>query len=107
MLDIETEMMRYAIEGKEKWREIIKDIPPLHFKPEWKVFVIPPLAGAVARFCVENEAGKRVSVYLDWYAKLGFMDKPYYELYPFEDDVKRYYLDETDELMADIEKVLG
>lgn len=99
------ELARYKVEGVEKWREICKDIPLLHFKPEWEVKIIPPFGGAVARFTVDYNK-KHVSVYLDWYGRLGCMDEPYYELYPFDGDVKRYYLNETEELMKDIDSVL-
>lgn len=96
---------RLAIEQKENWREICKSVPTLHFKPEWEVKIIPPFSGAMARFTVDYN-GKRVSVYLDWYSRLGYVNVPYYELYPFNGDIKRYYLNETEELMKDIEAVL-
>ena len=32
MDNMDLEMQRYAIESKEKWREIIKEIPTLNFK---------------------------------------------------------------------------
>lgn len=93
------------MEGAEEWRKICKDIPSLHFKPEWEVKIIPPFGGAVARFTVHCNK-KHVSVYLDWHGRLGCMNGPYYELYPFDGDVKRYYLNETEELIKDIDSVL-
>lgn len=96
---------RLAIERKENWREICKSVPTLHFKPEWEVMIIPPFSGAMARFTVDYN-GKHVSVYLDWYSRLGYVNVPYYELYPFDGDIKRYYLNETEKLMKDIEAVL-
>lgn len=99
------ELARYKVEGAEAWKKICKAIPPLHFKPEWEVKIIPPFGGAVARFTVDYNK-KHVSVYLDWYGRLGCMDEPYYELYPFDGGTKRYYLNETEELMKDIETVL-
>lgn len=100
-----SEMQRYAIESQEKWRDICKKIPPLNFKKEWDVKIIPPFGGALARFTIDYN-GKHISVYLDWYGRLGCMDEPYWELYPYEKDTKRYCLEETGELMKDIETVL-
>lgn len=105
MGEMELEMQRYAIESKEKWREIIKQIPTLNFKKEWNVKIIPPFGGALVRFTVYYN-GNHVSVYLDWYSRLGCVDEPYWELYPREDDVRRYRLNDTKELMKDIEMVL-
>lgn len=105
MDEMDLEMQRYAIERKEKWKEIINEIPTLNFKKEWNVKIIPPFGGALARFTVDYN-GNHISVYLDWYSRLGCVDEPYWELYPWEDDVKRYYLAETKELMKDIEMVL-
>lgn len=105
MMDMELEMRRLAIESQEKWREICKETPPLNFKNEWNVKIIPPFGGALARFNVDYK-GNHVSVYLDWYGRLGCVDEPYWELYPWEDDVKRYYLTETEELLKDIETAL-
>lgn len=105
IIDMELEMQRYTIESKEKWREIIKDIPKLKFKSEWEVKVIPPFGGALARFTVDYN-GNHVSVYLDWYGRLGCVEEPYWELYPIDGDTRRYYLNETEELLKDIETVL-
>lgn len=105
MENMELEMQRYAIESKEKWREICNKILSLNFKKEWNVKIIPPFGGALARFWIGYKEN-HVSVYLDWYGRLGCVDVPYWELYPFEDDTKRYYLEETEELMKDIEKAL-
>jgi len=102
---MKSDIQRATIEGQEKWEEICKEIPPLNFKKEWDVKIIPPYGGTVARFVV-NYNGKVVSVFLDWYGRLACEDEPYYELYPWEDDIKRYYLTETEELMKDIETVL-
>lgn len=99
------ELARYKVERVEVWKEICKVVPPLHFKPEWEVKIIPPFGGAVARFTVGYNK-KHVSVYLDWHGRLGCVDEPYYELYPFDGDTKRHYLYETEELMKDIDSVL-
>jgi len=105
MNDFELEMQRGIIEGKEKWRELSQQIPPLHFKEEWDVKIIPPFAGAVARFNITYK-DKFVSVYLDWYERLGWFGSPYYELYDGEDTI-RYALNQTNEMMDDIDKILN
>ena len=92
---------RYRLEEEEKWREIIKQIPYLPFKSEWEVAPIPPFSGAVARFLVRHKEYKEtnVSVYLDWYEKLGFMEGPYWEVYPCDDDCNRHTVDDVKGLM--------
>ena len=103
----DTFMERSKVESSEKWRELQADIPSLNFKPEWGIKIIPPFGGAVARFIIMKDKEFVCSVYLDWYSVLGCMDKPYYELYPFEDDVKRYYLNETNVLLQDIDTLFN
>lgn len=102
---MEAEMQRYMIESEEKWRQICEQIPPLNFKKEWNVKIIPPFCGAMARFTIDYK-NNHVSVYLDWYDRLGYVGQPYWELYPFDNDTKRYLLNETEELMKDIEAIL-
>lgn len=103
---------RSEVELDEKWRYWCKKIPAIQFDSDWKVKIIPPFGGALARFVVEKD-GKRVSVYFDAYANLGavYDDKnnpiPYYEIYPSPDgDTRRYVLDEVDKMMNDIREVL-
>jgi len=102
-MDINTLMARSKIESEENWRELVDKIPVLNFKQEWDVKIIPPFSGAIARFMIIKNDKLVASVYLDWYAQLGCMDSPYYELYSYENDVKRYLLDETEQLLKDIE----
>lgn len=99
---IDNYIKRFEIEKEENWREITKDIPTLHFDKEWEVKIIPPFSGAIARFIIMKDDKQICSIYLDWYGKLGAMDEPYYELYPFENDVRRYLLNETEDMMNDI-----
>lgn len=117
MLDLDLEMKRSNVEVKEKWRDWSRKIPALHFKEEWNVHIIPPFGGALARFRIEYN-NRFVSVYFDAYSRLGWMMDgdnpiPYWELYapdsPSDEfnDVKRYYLNDTDELMHDIEIALS
>ena len=98
---------RIEVESEEKWDTICKSVPALNFKEEWDVKVIPPFGGAVTRFQIEKDGKFLCSVYLDWYDKLGCYGAPYYELYPWESDIKRYALTEVNELMADIETLFN
>lgn len=101
-------MERYKIEDKEKWRDWSGKIPAIQFPSDCKVKVIPPFAGAMARFLVCKN-GKQVSVYLDCHDALGFMNNtPYYEIHPnLEGDCSRFYLDETEQMMKEIIEVLN
>ena len=69
----DTILERSVIESKEEWRsKWVKEIPYLHFDADWEVKIIPPFAGALARFIVKK-GDKAVSVYFDGYSQLGFM----------------------------------
>lgn len=101
-MDFEAITKRNDVERNEKWNYISGSIPTLNFKEEWNVKIIPPFAGAIIRFKIMRNDIMVCSVYLDFYDRLGCYGAPYYELYPFENDIKRYALNETDELMKDI-----
>ena len=90
---------RYKIEDEEKWREWAGKVPAISFDSAWNIKVIPPFAGAMARFIVEAN-GKSASVYLDCYNALGYMEAPYWEVYPVDDDTGRCNINDTDELIA-------
>lgn len=90
---------RYKIEAEEKWREWSEKVPAIKFDAGWSVKVIPPFAGAMARFLVEAN-GKSASVYLDCHNALGYMDGAYWEVYPVDEDTSRCLIDEADELLA-------
>lgn len=87
----------------QKWRN---EIPYLQFPIDYKVKIIPPFGGAVVRFLIEKN-GKKVSVYLDCYNKLGCYGEPYWEIYPHEEDVFRCDMNDTDSLMKAIEQSLS
>lgn len=103
---------RCDIEREEEWRKWCEDMPYLHFDSEWEVKVIPPFGGALARFVVKK-GNKSVSVYFDtacrlgWYAGKDGNPMPYFEIYPYADDVRRYSVCQTKQMMADIRKVLN
>lgn len=108
---MELMLERSKVESQEKWRDWRNKIPALHFESNWEVKIIPPFLGALVRFYITN-GENWVSVYLDGFCNLGWMVDsagdpiPYYEVYDGE-DCRRYFLDETDEMMYDIRNILN
>lgn len=96
---------RLEIENKEEWREWYYKIPNLKFKSEWEVRIIPPFGGALVRFMI-FQGDNWVSVYLDVNDSLGCVGEPYWEVYPYEEDVQRVLINNTDELMKAIQESL-
>jgi len=84
----------YDVEDAFRWDEWIPHIPELSFPSEWKVKVIPPFAGAMARFQVTYQ-GSFASIYLDVYEILGCFGEPYWEVYPVNGDVGRVAMADT------------
>lgn len=108
MKDFDQELERFKVEKYEEWRDLVDKIPPIKFPRNWYVRMSPPFSGAIVRFRVSREAdGKNdVSVYLDWYERLGFYGEPYWEVYPYKGDVYRCKLNETDKLIKAIKRSL-
>jgi hypothetical protein len=99
-------LKRAEVERDEEWREKwVEKIPHLQFKEDWKIKIIPPFGGAIARFWIDKE-GNHVSVYLDCYENLGYFGEPYWEVYPYKDDVYRVAMNDTDELLKIIAEVI-
>ena len=96
---------RAKVECKYEFRRWAAEIPSFRFKKKWKVRVLPPFGGAIARFTVEYK-GKRVSCYLDCYDELGYFGEPYWELYPYQGDVFRCPMTHTKTLMKKVEEEL-
>ncbi len=97
---------RAEIEKDEKWLEWIKKIPHLQFKENWKIKILPPFSYAMVRFRVDKD-NNYVSVYLDCYDRLGYFGEPYWEVYPYKDDIYRVKMNNTDELMKIITEVIN
>lgn len=96
----ESTVDRYGVEKHERWREIIGQIPYIPFPKGWRVAIIPPFAGAVARFLVKPDRSRRVkSVYLDWYDNLGHYGEPYWEVHPYRGDIGRCPVADTRKLL--------
>lgn len=110
MMNYEEDTRRYAVEVGEKWKELWTSIPKLKFKEKWDVLIAPPFGGAVARLWIYYK-DRAISVYLDWYDRLGCMNKPYYEIYPIEGiqdkETQRFTLDQVDLMMKTINELLG
>lgn len=92
---------RYFVEGHEGWRDWVEKIPYLKFSADWNVKVIPPFAGAMARFIIKKGKAK-VSVYLDVSNALGYGGKHYWEVYPYKDVAFRCDMNETKKLLQAI-----
>ena len=111
MRTIEDSMIISKYETLQECEAWSTRIPALHFEKEWDVKIIPPFGGAVIRFYIDYN-GKHVSVYFDGYSELGYVvDKnnkpiPYFEYYDGE-ECYRYYIDETEDMMADISNFLN
>lgn len=93
----------FKFERAREWGKWVKRIPFFEPKAGWKIAVIPPFGGAVARFRVELPDGRSKSVYLDCYDELGCYGEPYWEVYPVGDDVGRCPMDEVELLIQLIE----
>lgn len=100
----------HQYEVLQEHRKWIKELPYLNFKKEWDVKIIPPFGKAIIRFCIDYN-DKRASVYFDGYSELGFMygeegePIPYFEFYDGK-DIRRYLMDESEQMMKDIEEYL-
>ena len=85
----------------------ISEIPYIKFPNDLEVQIIPPFTGAIVRFRVKHKDGdKSLSVYLDGYDILGCCGKPYWEIYPYENDVFRCGMHDIDELVEKIQEEL-
>jgi hypothetical protein len=109
VLTFEVEILRTRLEWAESWKALSLEIPSLTFPQGYEVKIIPPFAGAVARFYVGKPGtAKWVSVYLDWFDRLGCVGQPYWELYPNQEgDTERFLLQETAELMLRVKAAVG
>ena len=97
-------------ELKEQWRSLVDELPYLRFPETAEVRVIPPFAGAACRFQIRLRKSKTpansISVYLDAQDALGFMGKPYWEIYPYKEDTRRFILGEEKDMVNTIMREL-
>ena len=85
-------------DAKFKTREIGDKIPFLKFDNDWEIKIIPPFGGASSRFLVKCK-NATVSIYSDFFNNLGYMNNPYWEVYPYNGDVFRCSIDNTEALL--------
>ena len=101
MLKYEDTIKIYDVARTLEYRKWTGEIPVIHFPSDWGIRVIPPFGGAVVRFKVVKE-NATVSVYLDCYDQLGVYGKPYWEVYPFGEDITRCDMEDTKTLLENI-----
>ena len=81
-------------------------IPWLSFPEDWEVKPMFPFRGAAVRFLVRKagDESQHYSIYFDTKDQLGFMNEPYWEVYPIGDDVARWKQGEEQEMLTAIKK---
>ena len=94
-------MLVYKYDSLMEHSKWIKEIPYIQFPSNWQVQISPPSTGAVVRFRVKKDLAE-VSIYLDCYDRLGIYGTPYWEVYPYNDDVFRCDMHSTNELIEAI-----
>lgn len=105
-MKVEDSLKVYEAERIMEYMKWVNEIPNISFPSDYKVKIIPAFGGAVVRFRVEKN-GKSVSVYLDCYDNLGCYGEPYWEVYPYDNDVFRCGMNNTKELMNAIDYSLN
>lgn len=104
-------MQRFEVEDKEDWHCWCQRIPSIPMRDDWKIKVIPPNMGAMARFVITRREAS-VSVYLDVFDRLGSFGYgtepvPHSEIYPdASGDNWRCPMEDVDELVTAIEASL-
>lgn len=98
---------RVKVEQNDEWRKWSQEIPTINFPSNWNVRIIPPISGAIIRFLIiDSEKDKKISIYLDCYDRLGIVGEPYWEIYPYADDIYRIKMADTKQLIQRIQEVL-
>lgn len=100
---IDLAFKRIALEKEQGWDKSNINIPFISFPSDWQIKIMMPTANATIRLVVKLPDGRTKSVYFDDKNALGSMDKPYFEVYPVERDVERFYADEIEGLLAAIQ----
>lgn len=99
-----------ACEEAFEWSKYSKSIPFIEFPSGWKIKMRPPFTGAMVRFFVSTDGIKNedgISVYLDCHDHLGCFGEPYWEIYPYQEDVGRCAMADVDELLKMIGEQLN
>ena len=82
-------LTRSQIENTEEWGKFYDTMPFIELPSGYSFRVIPPFNGALMRFKVLTPSSKEYSIYFDAYDRLGVYGEPYYELYPYNEDIYR------------------
>lgn len=93
--------LRMVLDELDDTMMIMNKIPSLQFKSEWDVRVLPNFMGSFARFMINGH----VSVYLDFYDRLAYVGKPYWEVHCNE-GLMRFALNDTVTMMDYIAAVI-
>ena len=91
---------------QDDWRKWIDEIPFINFPQDWQIKITPPIFGAIVRFRVNTPKASDISVYLDCYDRLGFFGEPYWEVYPYKDDIFRCKMNDIESLLKAISEVI-
>lgn len=94
MKDFETRLNYESKMEHDKW---LSEIPFFKVPDGCEIKVTPPFGGAVVRFLIKK-GDCQLSIYLDCYDNLGAVGQPYWEIYPYENDVFRCYMNDVSEL---------
>lgn len=103
-MDFDKKLDLHRVEDSFEWRKWAEEIPFIKWPSDWEVKAIPPFAGAIIRYHIKTKNCKSVSVYLDCYDCLGFVNQPYWEVYPIDNDCERCLMAETDKLLGIISR---
>jgi len=97
----------FQVEEILEYKKWDKEIPFIPIPKDWLIGPRPNFGGAVVRFKVTKQGlNDWISVYLDCYNRLGIFGEPYWEIYPFKDDVYRVPMKNVNELVEKIEEAL-
>lgn len=98
MKDYELYNERLSVEHRECWQGLCRTLPKVTIPEGWSIQVVPPFGGAMARFWLWR-GEQRLSFYLDIFDRIGYMDEPYWEVYPCRGDVARAPIGELQALI--------
>jgi hypothetical protein len=91
----------YQYDTKFRTREISEKMPYLKLDEGWDIKILPPFAGASSRFWIKF-LNAEVSIYADFFDNCGYVGSPYWEVYPYANDVFRCAINNTEELLKAI-----
>lgn len=90
---------RISLEKEWEWDTLPAIMPWIKFPPDWEIKMMPPFGGADVRFWVKLPSGNIKSIYFDSHDTLGIVGEPYWEVYPYLDDVGRCLANDITQLL--------